>query len=167
MRGSRAPSREKIRELADQERFNEIVSILDSESRVRELELWQLVAKSRFIQLSEQGPLPLEAASESLEEALRRDPEHVPAMLDMAAYLDTYDDDAAAAIDLFKKAADLVLDHLLDTIRGWAEAKLLDDEIRKEMLRSYNLFLKSLASAGLEAGIPARKVGWVDESEDL
>lgn len=165
MTNSAKPTRQELRELADKGRFNEIIAILQANSKERTLELFELVTQSRVIQLGDNGPLPLEAASTSAQEALDRDPEYVPALIEMAYYLDAHDGEAAAAVDLFEKAADLVFEELLDVIRGWAEAKLLDDDARKEMLRSYNAFRQSLVTAGLHAGEPARKVGWVDESE--
>lgn len=168
MKISKVLSRQKIQELAEQQRHNEIATIFEAESKERDLEIWHLVSKSRSILLGENGPLPLEAAGEALQEAVERDPEYAPALIDLGYYLDTFDvNQEEAAIKLFERAAEVVLDELLDVIRGWAEAKLLDSEVRKEMLRSYNQLLQTLASAGLEAGKPALRLTGVEESEEV
>lgn len=157
--------RAQLDELFNQKRWNEITSILEEESRRSKLELWQLVIKSRAILLGDENSLPLETAGEALEETLEREPDYVPAMIDMAHYLDTHEDKADSAVELFHQATDVILGQLLNAVKGWAEAKLLDDEVRKEMLRSYNQFLEVLHTHGLEAGSAARRVDWFDPEQ--
>lgn len=157
--------RTQLDDLCVQKRWNDAVAILDEESRRSKLELWQLVTKSRAILLGDENSLPLEQAGEALEEALEREPDYVPAMIEMAHFLDTHEDEADSAADLFRQATDVILGQLLDALRGWTEARLLEDEIRKDILRSYNGFLETLHKHGLDAGAAARRIDWFDPDE--
>ncbi len=158
-------SRERAESLADEERFEELAIVLDRESKRSKLELWQLVLKSRAIQLSDGGAFELEDAHQALAEALERERHYVPAMVEMAHYLDVHEAESDKATELFRQAADVVLEQLVDVLRGWAEAKLLEGEVRKELLLSYNRLLESLRSLGLEAGKKAERIDWFDPAQ--
>jgi hypothetical protein len=157
--------RARLKGLHDKQRWNDIASILDGESRKKKLELWQLVTMSRAILLGDDETFTLESSADALEEALEREPDYVPAMLEMAFYLDTHADQAEEAIDLFRQAADVILEQLLEALRGWSEARLLDDEVRKELVRSYNRFLEDLHRHGLTAGSAAKRIDWFDPAQ--
>lgn len=159
------PVRKTLQELADLGRFDEVASVLNEERKKSKSELWQLVFKSRVIQLGDSELFTLDDAALALEEAIERDSEYVPALLEMAHFLDVNEGKADMSIELFRQATDLILEQLLDALRGWGEAKLLDDEFRRNLLLAYNRFLGDIHSRGLAAGTAAKRIHWFDPEE--
>jgi hypothetical protein len=155
----------QLKSLVEQGRYSEVLAILDAAAMEHPLELWQLVLRSRSIQLDETATFPFNLASQPLEEALEREPDYLPALLDLGHFLNLHTDETERAVETYVQATEIVMEHLLDALRGWGSSKDLEDEARRDILTTYNQLVDKLHFHGLDAGERARRVDWMDPEQ--
>lgn len=86
----------------------------------RPLDVSELVAKGRCLQVSDGDEQTLREAEQTLLQAVRLDPEYVPAMLELGWYYLNVSDNPARAEPWFKKSRELLRDLMTDAVVGEA-----------------------------------------------
>ena len=105
--------------LIEAECFADALKLIASNEASRLLLPRELVTRGRAIQLAEATPeLPLSDAKQAFQQALELDPEHVPALLELAWYCYAVEDDPHQALPLFEEALELSRKQLTEATRG-------------------------------------------------
>lgn len=119
---SRQACRQKVEDFLRNQRFKEALDLLSRVESSRELDTTELLSKGRAIMLaSEEIGLPLAAAEEAFKSALTLDPENVAALLELAWYYHSVEDDPHRAFPLFERAIKVSRQQLTEAARGRAD----------------------------------------------
>jgi tetratricopeptide (TPR) repeat protein len=155
---SRQSERAELDELLRSGRFDDALVLLSSTEANRELDLAELVSKGRAIMLaSAQTTYPLATAEEAFQRALDLDPHHVPALLELAWYYHSVEDDSQRALPLFEQAIELSREQLTEAARGRAGCLA---EMDSEAAASASL--RSVHEAALFVeGLTEEEQGWL------
>ncbi len=148
----------ELEELLAKHDFDRILEVLSGIERSRPLTPRELVLRSRCIQLaSGSGVPPLKEAAKALREALERDDEYIPAILDLAWYHHAVEDDPARALPLFERAYELSRQSLTEAIVGKVDCleELESTEVAAEFLR------RALGEAVRVEDLEEEKQDWI------
>jgi tetratricopeptide (TPR) repeat protein len=145
--------------------FDQVLRELSQLERERDLTPRELVIRSRCIQLSSGGSdmPPLEEAEKSLREAIEKDDEYTPAIIDLAWYYYSVEDDPARALPLFELAYKFARQDIIESIKGKVEAL---EELKSVEEAAKSLYEALQTTLRLE-DFDDEKKGWLKNTLNL
>ncbi len=110
-----------------------VLAVIESQG---DLSADQLVLKGRSIQLARgDAGVSLKDAEEAFASAVRKEPSHVPALLELAWYYYAVEDAPSRALPLFEKATEIARDRMVEAVDG--RAKCLEELESEAAARSF------------------------------
>lgn len=121
MGNSLRKNRDEIGDLFRGKRFEEAIRLLSAIEPDRPLGASELVSKGCAIMLAPEGAgFPLAAAEAAFKDALVLNPEYADALVELAWYYHTVEDDSRRALPLFEQAVRVCRQQLTAAARGYA-----------------------------------------------
>src|SRR5437016_1306655 len=115
-------SNPRLNALVADQKFDEAIGVLLREEEARALSPSELVQKGIWIQLgSETMAHTLDEAERSFQTALEIDENYVPALIELAFFKYSVQDNATAALPFFERAIEESLSQLREAVEGKAK----------------------------------------------